>query len=147
MRSTAFLRLDQLPAAAAIGYLPRRGWRTNQLQLPMRGAGDGGAYSTASDIARLWAALFDGRIVPLTALTEMLRPQSDRGPTSHQYGLGVWLAKGREAVFMEGNDAGISFRSSFDPATGVLYSVFSNTTSGAWPVVQAIETNLAGLRG
>ena len=29
----------------------RDGWRTNQLHLPVRGSGDGGAYSTVGDLA------------------------------------------------------------------------------------------------
>ncbi len=143
MHATAFLRLDALPGSAAIGYLPKRGWRTNHLHLPVRGAGDGGAYATADDIARLWTALFTGRILPPAVVTEMVRPQHDTASTSRPYGLGFWLAKGREAVQLEGFDAGISFRSSFEPSTGLLYSVISNTTSGAWPVVREIEAVLA----
>ena len=145
MHATAFFRLDELPESAAIGYLPSRAWRSNQLHVPVRGAGDGGAYSTAGDIARLWTALFTGRIVPLTVVTEMVRPQHDVAPSSRKYGLGFWLANGREAVLLEGSDAGISFRSTFEPSTGLLYSVLSNTTSGAWPVVSELEAVLPEL--
>ena len=139
MQATAFHRLDELPGSAAIGYLPKRGWRSNHLHLPVRGGGDGGAYSTAGDIARFWKGLFAGRIVPLATLTEMVRPQHDAAPTSHAYGLGFWLTKDRNGVFLEGSDPGISFRSTFEPPTGLLYTVLSNTTSGAWPVVKELE--------
>ena len=107
----------------------------------MRGGGDGGAYSTAGDIALFWKGLFAGRIVPLATLTEMLRPQHDVAPTSHAYGLGFWLTKGREGIFLEGSDPGISFRSTFEPPTGLLYTVLSNTTSGAWPLVKEFEAS------
>lgn len=146
---TRFFRLDELPRSAAIGYLPDRGWATNHDHLPVRGAGDGGAYATASDIARLWSALVTGRIVPLALVEEMLRPQHESGSTRHGYGLGIWLARDREAVFMEGADAGISFRSTFVPTTGLVCSVMSNTTRGAWPIVMELDAAMSelGTRG
>jgi len=140
MEATAFLRLDKLPDGAAIGYLPNRGWRTNDVHVPVRGAGDGGAYATASDMARLWRALFAGQIVSLADVTEIVRPQHQVVPNSNGYGLGFWLTDDR--VFLEGSDPGISFRSTFKPSTGLLYSVLSNTTSGAWPVVKELEALL-----
>jgi CubicO group peptidase (beta-lactamase class C family) len=139
MYATAFLRLDELPGSAAIGYLPKQGWRTNDLHVPVRGAGDGGAYATAGDIARLWTAVFTGRVVSREAVAEMVRPQWDISPSSRRYGLGFWLANARGGVVLEGCDAGISFRSTFEPSTGLVYSVFSNTTSGAWPVLRELE--------
>jgi CubicO group peptidase (beta-lactamase class C family) len=150
MHATAFLRLDELPGSAAIGYLPTRGGRMNYLHLPVRGAGDGGAYSTAGDIARFWRALFSGRIVSREALAEMLRPHHIASPPSRSYGLGFWLAQGGRAVQIEGCDAGISFRSAFEPATGLIYSVLSNTAHGAWPVfreLEAIQGRLASSGG
>jgi CubicO group peptidase (beta-lactamase class C family) len=138
MRETAFLRLDELPGSAAIGYLPGRGYRTNHLHLPVRGAGDGGVYTTAGDLARLWTALFGGGIVPRAVLEEMLRPQHEVVPPSRGYGLGVWLVDERGAVEIEGSDPGISFRSRFEPGTGLVFSVLSNTTTGAWPIVKAL---------
>lgn len=135
----SFCRLDHLPPRAAVGYLPAKGWCSNQHQLPVRGAGDGGAYATAGDIARLWWAIITGRIVPLPLVEEMLRPQHDNEVGHHRYGLGLWLARDREAVFMEGADAGISFRSTLERSTGLVWTVMSNTTRGAWPVVREID--------
>src|SRR6266536_954740 len=45
MRDTEFLRSDELPGRAALGYLTVDGPRTNVLHLPVRGSGDGGIYS------------------------------------------------------------------------------------------------------
>jgi hypothetical protein len=42
MAGTAFLRADDLPGRAALGYLAVDGGRTNVLHLPVRGNGDGG---------------------------------------------------------------------------------------------------------
>jgi len=142
MQATEFLRLDELPGTAAIGYLPKRSWRTNHLHLPVRGAGDGGAYSTVGDIARFWSALFTGCIVPRTLVNEMIRPQLDSPAEKLAYGLGFWLDRKRGAVQVEGCDPGISFRAAYQPETGVSYTVLANTTSGAWPVAREAQAVL-----
>ncbi|HET8987243.1 MAG TPA: serine hydrolase domain-containing protein [Humibacillus sp.] len=144
LRDTAFLRSDELPARAARGYLKEDGLRTNVLHLPVRGSGDGGAYSTVGDIHRFWRALFDGRIVPSEWVEEMVRPRSDVPAEHRRYGLGFWLHESREAVLLEGYDAGVSFRSLHDPSAGVTFTVVSNTTDGAWPVAGFLEERLLG---
>src|SRR5688500_15109978 len=60
MLDTAFLRSDELPGRAALGYLSRDGLRTNVFHLPVLGNGDGGIYSTAADFNVFWDALFAG---------------------------------------------------------------------------------------
>ena len=46
MDDTAFLRSDELPGRAALGYLAIDGvWRSNVFHLPVRGSGDGGIYT------------------------------------------------------------------------------------------------------
>ena len=140
MNQTAFLRLDELPGSAAIGYLPNRSWRSNHLHLPVRGGGDGGAYSTVGDIGRFWRELFAGSIVAREVVESMIHPHHAPSENSRGYGLGFWLARDARTVQLEGADAGISFRSGFAPQTGLLYTVISNTTSGAWPVVKELES-------
>ena len=81
----------------------------------MRGAGDGGAYATAGDIARLWTALFSGRIVPTTAVAEMVRPQHDVTPSSRRYGLGFWLANRRGLPVVAWTECGASCLSLVGP--------------------------------
>ncbi len=136
MRDTEFLRSDEPTARAAIGYLSADGPRTNILHLPVRGAGDGGIYSTAADIHAFWAALFAGRIVSTDRLTEMVRPRSDVPENKMRYGLGFWLAETGDGVKMEGYDAGVSFRTVHDPAAGSTFTVLSNTSEGAWPIAK-----------
>ena len=141
MRDTAFLRSDELPGRAAIGYLFADGLRTNVLHLPVRGVGDGGIYTTAADVRALWAAFVDGRIVPSHWVTEMTRPRSDArdgGP----YGLGFWLRASTAAVVLEGYDAGVSFRSLHDPGADLTCTVISNWSDGAWPVVTYLQEAL-----
>src|SRR3954466_11531632 len=63
MTDTAFLRSDELPGRAAVGYVELQGvwivgevvlrgtWRRNVFHLPVGGSGDGGIYTTAPDVA------------------------------------------------------------------------------------------------
>jgi CubicO group peptidase (beta-lactamase class C family) len=138
MTSTAFLRSDELPADAARGYLTQDGPRTNALHLPVRGSGDGGAYSTVADLHAFWQALFADRIVPARWREELLRPRSDVPEERSRYGLGFWLHASRDGAALEGYDAGVSFRSGHDPSSGITYTVVSNTSEGAWPVARLL---------
>jgi CubicO group peptidase (beta-lactamase class C family) len=148
MKETGFPRSDQLSGSDAIGYLRAGdGWRTNQLHLPVRGSGDGGAYSTLGDLAAFWPVLFAGRIVPQPVVEEMVRPHNDVPSESKRYGLGFWIRADRDTVMLEGYDAGVSFRSAYDRASALLYTVISNTTRGAWPVAKLLDGLLPELAG
>jgi CubicO group peptidase (beta-lactamase class C family) len=140
---TEFLRSDELPGRAALGYLTVDGSRTNVFHLPVLGSGDGGIYSTAADISSLWTALFAGRIVSREWAAEMVRPHSDVPEKSKRYGLGFWLRASKDVVMLEGYDAGVSFRSTHDPASQTTYTVISNTSEGAWPILDLIDERLA----
>jgi CubicO group peptidase (beta-lactamase class C family) len=141
MDDTAFLRSDELPGRAALGYLFADGLRTNVLHLPVRGVGDGGIYTTAADVRALWAALVGGRIVPSQWFSEMTRPRSDVND-DWKYGLGFWLRASTEAVALEGYDAGVSFRSLCNPGADLTCTVISNWSDGAWPVITYLQEAL-----
>jgi CubicO group peptidase (beta-lactamase class C family) len=143
MADTRFVRSDRLPANAAIGYL--RDGRSNVLHLPVRGAGDGGAYSTLSDLDALWPALFAGRIVPIPIVERLVGARSDVSKENRRYGLGFWLRPDRETVWLEGMDAGVSCRTGYDRSSGLSYTVISNTSSGAWPIVRYLEERLPSI--
>jgi CubicO group peptidase (beta-lactamase class C family) len=139
MPETAFLRSDELPGRAALGYLHRDGLRTNVFHLPVRGNGDGGIYTTAGDVRALWRALFDGRIVSRPLVAEMVRPRTDVPQEPMRYGLGFWLRPSTGEVVLEGMDAGVSFRSVHDPVQDLTHTVVSNTTDGAWPLTRFLD--------
>jgi CubicO group peptidase (beta-lactamase class C family) len=140
MTATEYLRSDELPGSAAIGYLPTDdGWRTNHFHLPIRGSGDGGCFSTLGDMARFWRRLFGGKILPRSLVDEMVRLHNDVPEEGLRYGLGFWIRADRDTVMLEGMDVGVSFRSAYDPASGVLYTVISNEAYGAWPLVKELD--------
>ncbi|GAB7005203.1 serine hydrolase domain-containing protein [Nocardioides sp. AN3] len=144
MVDTAFLRSDELPGRAALGYLTAGGRRTNVFHLPVLGSGDGGIYSTAADLSAFWDALFAGRIVSLERLAEMVRPRSDWPEENRRYGLGFHLHAASDAVWLEGYDAGVSFTSLHRPSASLTYTVMSNWSDGAWPIVRLLHGRLAG---
>jgi CubicO group peptidase (beta-lactamase class C family) len=137
MRDTAFLRSDELPGNAAIGYIDAVGLRSNVLHLPVRGSGDGGIYSTAADVHSLWEALFSGQIVSPSWVAEMVRPRSEGLSEERSYGMGFWLQESRDAVMLEGYDAGASFRTV--RTDSVTHTVLSNTSEGAWSITYRLD--------
>ena len=138
MAGAAYLRNDELPGDVAIGYLFGDGLRNNALHLPVRGSGDGGAHVGLTDIDTFWQALFAGAIVPLDVVAEMTRPRNATPSDRLQCGLGFWLTPDG-AVALEGYDAGVSFRSTHDPADRRIRTVVSNWSDGAWPICRALE--------
>ena len=68
----------------------------------------------------------------------MVRPRSETPEESRRYGLGFWLHPSSDAAMLVGGDTGVSFTSVHDPAEAITYTVISNTTDGAWPVVRLL---------
>jgi CubicO group peptidase (beta-lactamase class C family) len=144
MRDTAFLRSDELPGRAALGYLTIDGvWRTNVFHLPVRGSGDGGIYSTVADVSSFWRAFFAGQIVSRDWVGEMVRACSDVPSESMRYGLGFWLHESTDTVLLVGDDAGVSFCSVHDPRSRVTHTVISNASDGAWPITEYLDDRFA----
>ena len=142
MVHTAFLRSDELPGGAARGYLSVDGLRTNVFHLPVLGSGDGGIYTTVADLSAFWDSLFAGRIVTPERAVEMVRPHSDWPQESRRYGLGFHLHATGDGVWLEGHDAGVSFTSAHQPSSSITYTVISNWSEGAWPIVKLLEDRI-----
>jgi CubicO group peptidase (beta-lactamase class C family) len=139
IHDTAFLRSDTLPGQAAVGYLDASSEsRTNVFHLPVVGSGDGGIYTTVSDMHRFWEALRASRIVHPRYVQMMWEPRSDVPSEGRRYGLGFWLDAAGPAVLIEGSDAGVSFRSMLVPDQ-CTFTVISNISNGAWTVAGELE--------
>jgi len=135
------LRSDELPGDAAVGYLHADGLRTNVLHLPVVGGGDGGVFTTVGDVARLWAALEGDRVISAATRGDAWRSRSDL-PDGEGYGLGFW--RRAAAVELHGADAGASFRAVHVPGR-FSWTVLSNTTRGAWPVLRRLGEALEAI--
>jgi CubicO group peptidase (beta-lactamase class C family) len=137
LTATGFLRSDELPGDAALGYLYETGDRTNVLHLPVRGNGDGGAYSTTADLHRFWRSLTAGRILGDDLLARLVHPRHERVEGDLGYGLGVYLHPSG-ALLMEGYDAGVSMLSIHEQASATTATVLGNTSEGAWPIARLL---------
>ncbi|TVR97203.1 MAG: class A beta-lactamase-related serine hydrolase [Trueperaceae bacterium] len=97
MASSGFFAMDRLPGGTAYGYAPAGdgAWRTNVYSVPIVGGPDGGAYTTAHDLVRLWDALLGGRLLREPTLQHMLTPhwRTDPNDDEGQYGCGIWITR------------------------------------------------------
>ena len=144
MDHSGFFAMNKLPENTALGYLEEdAGWRTNIYNLPIVGASDGGAFTTADDIATLWRAFWANEILPKPLVDTYAQPFV-KGSTQHDiyYGHGIWMreeASGNSSHYITGSDAGVSFRSLVNRADDLQITVLSNTSDGAWPILRAID--------
>jgi CubicO group peptidase (beta-lactamase class C family) len=139
IEETGFLRSDELPHSAALGYLDAEGLRTNVFHLPVLGSGDGGIYSTVADIGALWRAFVGGRVVSPELVGQMLTPRRGTGTDVLEYGLGVWLYPDGDVLEIHGYDAGVSFYSLHHPESATTCTAISNTSEGTLALEELLE--------
>lgn len=140
MNRSGFFRSDGLPPDTALGYLGiDASARTNVFHLPVRGNGDGGAYVPVADMNLFGTALLEGGLLQEQSVSELLRPRCFVERERVSYGYGFWIDQPNESVFLEGYDAGVSFRSAARRGGNGGYTVVSNISSGAWPVVALLR--------
>ena len=141
MSRTGYLRSDALPGDVAIGYLDGEpeSLRTNVLHLPVRGNGDGGAFTTAGDMSTFWRALVDGAIVSPERVTEMTRVQHRVDEEGMRYGRGLWRDLDGPGLMLVGYDAGVSASTRFDPENRLTVTMLSNTPEGVWTVAKVMR--------
>jgi CubicO group peptidase (beta-lactamase class C family) len=140
MARSGFFRTDSLPENTAIGYL-RTGdcWQSNLFNLPVRGSGDGGAFTTLDDMDRFWRALLQCQLIRRDLVAEILNPQARTTDSQIWAGYGVWLDKRNGQIALIGSHAGASMKSCIRRSEGVRYTIISNSTSGAWPMADLVE--------
>lgn len=148
MNNSGFYPLNRLASNTAIGYVELEdGYRSNVFNLPIVGGGDGGMYTTVEDMYIFWSALFSGTIISKELLEAFIEPyikESDDDDDTTYYGHGIWMNVNngkRSHLYIEGCDAGISFRSGILHEEQIEYTVISNTTGGAWGIIDTIIEN------
>ena len=135
MEGTSFPRSDEPAPGQATGYCDDG--RTNVFLLPVRGSGDGGAFSNVADLRRFWGALFAGSLVPLDWVRRLTTATTRDTGHPFAHGIGIWL-RDDGTVLVDGCDHGVSCRSLRDPRSDRTATVFSNTTFGAFPVARRL---------
>lgn len=149
MIDSGYFATDQLPVRTAYAYIRNddNSWRTNFFAVPIIGAPDGGAYTTAPDMARFWKALIGNKLLNPEMTGLLLDEQittGDEPPFTH-YGYGVWIEKANDTVrkrFVEGYDPGVALRSAVYPQKGCILTLIGNTSEALWPLYKALEKSL-----
>jgi D-alanyl-D-alanine carboxypeptidase len=134
--SSGYFSMDCLPGCTAQGYIPAEEgkWRANIYAIPIVGGPDGGAYTTAHDLARFWDALLGYRLLSRATVTKMLTPywRTDPSDEKTHYGYGLWIAQEQgepRVYYMLGEDPGVSFFSGFYPIKQIQFSLLGNTVA------------------
>jgi CubicO group peptidase (beta-lactamase class C family) len=150
MADSGYFAADQLPERTAYAYIanPDGTWRTNFFAVPIVGGPDGGAYTTAPDMAAFWKALFEHKLLGEETTQTLLEASTatDLKPPYTHYGHGIWIDKAADRVrkyFVEGFDPGVAFRSAVYPDEGVILTLIGNTGRALWPLYAEIEKKLS----
>lgn len=142
MSSTGYFALDRLPANVANAYIydeKRAEYYTNIYSIDAKGTGAGGCFTTLRDLNRFWQTLFSGKIIAKQAVELMQTMQA-----SDYYGYGFWIAKneGQPFPYMQGQDPGISFISSYDRSANRAITIMSNLGQDVWTLHKKISATL-----
>jgi CubicO group peptidase (beta-lactamase class C family) len=137
MPRSGFYSFDDLPENTANGYLTDRR-TTNIYQLPPRGGGDGGMYTTTEDLRAFWASLFSHRILS-RGLTETYLQTYWAFDETDGYGCGVYKRLDDSMFSIVGSDAGVGFASLYLPQEKVTVNVLSNITDGEVGMMRAVR--------
>ena len=143
MSDSGYFALDSLPGKTAIGYIDREDgtWKTNVYSLPAIGGSDGGAFVTVGDMVTFWETLMNGELLSETTTKKLLVPYVQSADSDY-YGYGVWIEKKENVIYkyhVMGYDPGVSFHSSYYPASDLKIVVCANKSNGAYSVFKEIE--------
>jgi CubicO group peptidase (beta-lactamase class C family) len=146
LQHTGFYRTDALPANTALGYMEEGGrWRTNTFSLPVIGGSDGGLYTCAQDLDKLWRAIFAGRVLSEDMLRDFLNPHVMRSENK-SYGLGVYRYDigGTAAYYAVGSDFGVDMFTAYFPKQKITASALGNTEVDTFPLLKAMLEEIIG---
>lgn len=148
---TGFYRMNRLPGNTAMGYVFQQEdgvYETNVLYMPVIGGADGGLFTTAGDLVRLWTAVMENRVLSPVMTRALLTPQvlmHEEDGSQFHYGLGVYMrtAGEKKAYYIVGGDFGVDFFSAYYPGSGFIASALGNTEKNTGPLLRSLFDVLA----
>lgn len=147
MNGTGYYELDRLPSKCANSYIYCAGtndFRANIFSVDVKGTGAGGAFITAKDTVNFWTNLLRGKLISKELLSKMFAKQSGDGIDAEEgyYGYGVWIIDnpdGKDFVYFQGCDPGVSFFSEYNPNNGMISVLVSNYGDNVWKEMRKIR--------
>lgn len=128
MAHSGFFALNELPPNTANGYKSDRK-ASNIYNLPIRGGGDGGMFTTTFDLKIFWNRLFANKILS-KELTESFLKTHWKFNEKEGYGYGLYKAVDNSMFSIVGGDAGVGFDSRYLPRENIVINILSNITDG-----------------
>jgi CubicO group peptidase (beta-lactamase class C family) len=128
MHSSGFYAFNDLPENTANGYYEDRR-TTNIYQLPLRGGGDGGMFTTTENLRSFWDSLFSYRILSEELTKIYLRTQHAFNDKMG-YGCGIYKRLDGSMFSVVGSDAGVGFDSRHIVQENLTINILSNITDG-----------------
>jgi CubicO group peptidase (beta-lactamase class C family) len=146
MQDSGYFYTDQLPSRTAYGYIknPDGSWRTNFFAVPIVGGSDGGIYTTAADINKLWKAIFRNQLLNPEMTKMFLAPEIRTGHQAHEifYGYGIYVIKKEGKIrgyYICGGDPGVDFLAMVYPDRQISFTALGNTAKNTWPLQGAFD--------
>jgi CubicO group peptidase (beta-lactamase class C family) len=136
MHNSGFYAFNDLPENTAHGYLEDRR-TTNIYQLPLRGGGDGGMYTTTDDLRAFWDNLFSNRILSEELTKTYLNTHRTLNDTDG-YGCGIYKRLDDSMFSIVGGDAGVGFDSRYLLRGRITINILSNITNGEIGMREAV---------
>lgn len=147
MKDSGYFFMDNLPKNTAYGYIENHednSWKTNIYSIPVVGGPDGGVFTTVSDMAKFWSALFNNKLLN-KGLTEKMLSSLILVEEELYYGYGIWIVQNKGDIFkysLMGADPGVSFRSSVYPKYNINLTVMANKEYGASIITREFESKV-----
>jgi CubicO group peptidase (beta-lactamase class C family) len=159
MARTDFFRMDVVAHGVAEGVDPFlgddgtiAGWRRNIYSYPPIGSPDGGAHTTAHDLARFWRAARTGRLFSAESTERFLQPHAFHSRDEQRvlrYGFGIdHVADAHDRpmfIEKEGYNAGVSADVRWYPGRDVTVVMLSNTSDGVWAPMREVHQLVMGM--
>jgi CubicO group peptidase (beta-lactamase class C family) len=147
MDSSGYFPMDCLPSNCAYGYEQSNDyqWKKNIYSIPIIGGGDGGVFTTAEDLSKLWEGLIHFQLLSEELTTQLLAPKVYVGYDVVFYGYGIWIVKQEHTIikyYITGSDPGVSFESAFYPEENIQVILLANTELDTYEVIQHVESVL-----
>ncbi len=150
MQSTGYYELDKLPSKCAGNYIycaDTNEYRTNIFSVDAKGTGAGGAFITVKDIVKFWNGLLKNKLISEELVSKMFSKQSGDGIDAEEgyYGYGVWVIdnpEGKDYVYFQGCDPGVSFISEYNPNNGIISVMVSNYGDNVWKEMRTVRKEL-----
>jgi len=139
---TGFYRMNNLPENTAIGYLYNESlkeFESNVLYMPIMGGSDGGIFTSASDLEKLWKGIISNNIFSEKMKKQIFEKHIIRDECKY-YGLGIYIREElhRKAYYAIGVDFGVNFFTAYFPKCDIIASALGNMEKNTLTLFQEL---------